>query len=401
MLDFIPAQTRKSLLIATTGLALAGCTTIAELGDSIDRPPPAGVAQPTPIASNVTDINGVTTYDNYQTVRARGGDTVRSVADRIGIDATPLASHNGLVEDSVLNDGQVLLIPPSLRVSSNASSDGLIAITSEALDSVPTNTASTPSQNNNAEPLRHSVQAGETAFEIARRYGVSVTALASWNGLDADLELRQGQRLLIPTGATVRNSADDAGAADNSASNNTNSAQRPSQRPDNNQNQNTIVDAPAPTAPATSETQVVAPEPAPKPTPTPAPTSPSTASQSNNNAAFSAPVDGEILRGYSNKTNGNEGIDFKAALGSNVRAAADGNVVLITKSSDADTDIVLLRHDNKLYTVYANINAGDLQKGARIGRGETIGKIAGGNPPYVHFEVRNGTDAVDPTPYLQ
>ena len=59
-----------------------------------------------------------------------------------------------------------------------------------------------PFQNGQTDPLidpvRHRVEAGETAYSIARLYGVSVTALASWNGLGPDLAVRENQELLIP-----------------------------------------------------------------------------------------------------------------------------------------------------------------------------------------------------------
>ena len=62
--------------------------------------------------------------------------------------------------------------------------------------------ADNPFQNGQTEPLidpvRHRVEAGETAYSIARLYGVSVTALASWNGLGPDLAVRENQELLIP-----------------------------------------------------------------------------------------------------------------------------------------------------------------------------------------------------------
>ena len=49
------------------------------------------------------------------------------------------------------------------------------------------------------EPTRHKVARGETAFSIARSYNVSAKALADWNGLGADLAVREGQYLMIPT----------------------------------------------------------------------------------------------------------------------------------------------------------------------------------------------------------
>ncbi len=48
------------------------------------------------------------------------------------------------------------------------------------------------------EPLRHTVERGETAFTIARLYSVTPRALAEWNGLPADMSVREGQILMIP-----------------------------------------------------------------------------------------------------------------------------------------------------------------------------------------------------------
>ena len=64
-----------------------------------------------------------------------------------------------------------------------------------------------------------------------------------------------------------------------------------------------------------------------------------------------APVDGEIIRAFSNKSGGNEGIDYKVVKGTRVKAAAKGTVALISKSV-GDTTIILLRHEDNLYTVY-------------------------------------------------
>jgi len=45
---------------------------------------------------------------------------------------------------------------------------------------------------------RHKVKRGETAASIAHRYGISVNALMSYNGLSAKREVRVGQRLKVP-----------------------------------------------------------------------------------------------------------------------------------------------------------------------------------------------------------
>ena len=52
-------------------------------------------------------------------------------------------------------------------------------------------------------------------------------------------------------------------------------------------------------------------------------------------------------------------------------------------------------------TVYANVTDVQVQKGDSVRRGQGLAKLRTGNDAYVHFEVRNGFDSVDPLPYLR
>ena len=119
----------------------------------------------------------------------------------------------------------------------------------------------------------------------------------------------------------------------------------------------------------------------------------------NNIGKMIRPVNGKIIRNFSNKSGGSEGIDYEVAEGTKVKAAAKGTVALVSKSV-GDTTIVLLRHDNNIYTVYSNITDVELTRDINVEAGQIIGLVAGGDPSFVHFEVRKGTQAVDPTPYL-
>jgi LysM repeat protein len=51
----------------------------------------------------------------------------------------------------------------------------------------------------NVGGTQHSVVRGETAYSIARLYGVPVRSLAEANGLGADLGIREGQVLAVPS----------------------------------------------------------------------------------------------------------------------------------------------------------------------------------------------------------
>ncbi|WP_370255523.1 murein hydrolase activator EnvC, partial [Nioella sp.] len=109
------------------------------------------------------------------------------------------------------------------------------------------------------------------------------------------------------------------------------------------------------------------------------------------------PVQGSIIRPYSSR---NEGIDIGASAGTPVRAAADGEVAAITRDTD-QVPILVLRHPGNLLTVYANIDNIRVARGDRVSRGQTIADVGAGDPAFLHFEVRQGFESVDPTPYIE
>ena len=115
-------------------------------------------------------------------------------------------------------------------------------------------------------------------------------------------------------------------------------------------------------------------------------------------ARLAMPVSGKIIRGYAKKKN--EGIDIAASAGTSVKAAGDGTVAAITKDTD-QVPILVIRHEGNLLTVYANIDGIAVAKGDRVKRGQAIAKVRSADPAFLHFEVRQGFDSVDPVPYLQ
>lgn len=349
----------SALFIA--GLLLTACDGGMDMGGfNLRDPQPGGVA-PRPEA----DARGIITYPNYQVAVAKRGDTVSSMAARIGLGAKELARHNGLSPEQELREGELLALPRKVAASSGVDIETLAG---NAINSAGQDTGQNRVTNNNGiEPIRHQVESGETAYSIARLYGVSVTALASWNGLGSDLNVRVGQQLLIPVvenhGQSANNSKPGAGTL-------------------------------TPVPPSASK-------------PLPAGVKTETLPESPNLGAlttagdrkFLIPVDGKIIRNFSGKQGGNEGIDIAASAGSAVKAAENGEVALISKSVGSNT-IVLLRHADNIYTVYSNVGDVKLTKGQKIKRGQRLGAIASGNPAYLHFEVRQGTQSVDPKKFF-
>jgi LysM repeat protein len=122
------------------------------------------------------------------TYRVRAGDTVWDIARRSGTSVRAVLAANGLRASAVIHPGQELRLP-------RGAVRHLAAVSS-----------STRSQRMRTPKVRkvvHVVRPGDTAWEVARRYRVPLTALLRANGLDASARILPGRKLVLP-GATPR-----------------------------------------------------------------------------------------------------------------------------------------------------------------------------------------------------
>ncbi|KAJ55527.1 hypothetical protein ACMU_12600 [Actibacterium mucosum KCTC 23349] len=357
----------RSGLSAMALIFLAGCDDFdidlrpSELGNTSNAV--QQVTAPRPEA----DARGVISYPGYQVAVARSGDDVTTVANRLGIDPRGLASHNGLTPDVQLRAGEILALPTRVQAT-DAEAIDIAALANSAIDRADgQNSAIEPvATSQTVEPIRHQVVRGETAFSISRLYNVSVRALADWNGLGPELEVREGQYLLIPVAAQA------PGAITT-----------------------TTLPGEGSVAPTPPSAQTPLPE--PEAVVVESVASPELSQDRTSNARLSLPAQGSIIRAFERKTN--EGIDIGAAAGAPVSAAADGTVAAITRDTD-QVPILVLRHSGDLLTVYANIDNIAVEKGDTVTRGQKIAVVRSGSPSFLHFEVREGFESVDPLPYL-
>jgi murein DD-endopeptidase MepM/ murein hydrolase activator NlpD len=341
------------------------------------------------------DAKGVISYSDYQVAVARQGDTVSTVAVRVGISPAELGSYNAVTAEAPLNSGEVLALPRRVSASQAGATEpatagavgvpvqsGTIKVTALASDAIGqaqapgrgTAAAASGIQAGESVPIRHRVQRGETTYTIARLYNIPAQTIADWNGLGPDLGVREGQYLLVPAPLKKTVMVE-------------------------------IVTAPgqgSPTPPPPSSTK---PLPAEKITPAakPAPETPPSPNLEKGRSAASAaryamPADGRIIRGFNAKKS--TGIDIGAKAGSPVVAAANGTVAAITKDT-AQMLILVVRHADNILTIYANIDDIKVAKGDKVKRGQSIAVVRAETPAFLHFEVRNGADAVDPMPYLE
>jgi murein DD-endopeptidase MepM/ murein hydrolase activator NlpD len=391
----LSTRLRTSFVLGASALALTGCIDTGALdwdlrsgrGDTSDAARQATAAAPTP------DANGIISYPDYQLATARRGETVASMAGRLGVSPEAMARANALRPTDPLREGEMLLLPARVAAapqpaviggsalpSAGGGSVDITSIATTALDEAGPSAkpvaevSPTASKPISGQPATHRVARGETAFTIARSYNVSAKALADWNQLGPDMAVREGQTLIIPI------------------------ATAPAPDPE-----------PVPTPPGAGSPTPEPPS-AKKPLPDEkteatgtkpkaTPPSPDLGAEKSTSSKMAMPVAGKIIRGYDKKKN--QGIDIAAAAGSPVVAAAAGTVTVLS----ADTNgkgIVIVRHAGDLLTVYVGVANMTVKKGDKVKRGQAIGKVAAGDPAFVHFEVRNTSkQSFDPVGYLQ
>jgi murein DD-endopeptidase MepM/ murein hydrolase activator NlpD len=98
-----------------------------------------------------------------------------------------------------------------------------------------------------------------------------------------------------------------------------------------------------------------------------------------------------------------EGIDMAAPIGTPVLAAASGTVIYAGDQVQGYGNMVVLRHNAELVTVYAHNSVLRVHIGERVTVGQEIARVGDSGrstAPHLHFEVRRKEIPQDPMPFL-
>jgi murein DD-endopeptidase MepM/ murein hydrolase activator NlpD len=96
------------------------------------------------------------------------------------------------------------------------------------------------------------------------------------------------------------------------------------------------------------------------------------------------------------------GVDLSAAIGTPVKATADG-IVREADWSGGYGKLIVLDHGNGLQTYYAHLSRIDVLPGQEVRMGQVIGATGAtgrATSPHLHYEVRRGGAVVNPYGYL-
>ncbi|MCC6597954.1 MAG: LysM peptidoglycan-binding domain-containing M23 family metallopeptidase [Alphaproteobacteria bacterium] len=297
------------------------------------------------------------------------GETISSIARRYDIVMRDIVVGNALSAPFVLQPGQRIKLPP---------------------------------------PRAYKARAGDTVYSVSRLFEVSSTELATLNRLSPPYALKVGQTLKLPS-LDAQNLAGAAPVppvrAENLAGRNSSAVPPPGRKPIYRfagamppssavvpDNRGGEADAPRQSSEkhqaSAAKAKIVARTP------------PRASSK------FMQPVSGRVVSGYGSKADGlhNDGINIAAPRGTQVQAAENGVVVYAGSELKGSGNLVLIRHDGRWMTAYAHMDSIKVKRGDTVKRGQQIGAVGSTgsvDTPQLHFEIRRGTEAINPERYLE
>ena len=367
----IPRGARRGRLFRTAHaftlcllILLAGCARGPDLplAGTPSDPPPLPRLKPAPPpgflggATTGAPQAAALTLAGPSSYQVAPGDTVFSIARRFGLPVRSLIDENALTPPFILSVGRRLTLPRA-RI--------------------------------------HLVASGDTVYGISRRYRVDMAELMRLNRIAPPYRITTGQRLVLPDPPGQVATAPVPAAqpvATVAAVPPTSQAETGRPLPRRNP-QRQVARAPSvqeARRPAATATQPRGPLPEPP---------------ARSGGKFLWPVKGRILSGYGPKGGGlhNDGLNIAAARGTPVLAAENGVVAYAGNELRGFGNLLLIKHSGGWVTAYAHIQDMQVRRGERVRRGQPIAAVgSSGNvaSPQLHFEIRKGTRAIDPTQVL-
>ncbi len=238
----------------------------------------------------------------------------------------------------------------------------------------------------------HVVAQGETVYAISRQFDVSLTELVRLNGIEKPFTIVTGQTLLLPdTQRTAVATAAPVAEGDTNASDDT--ANQGGQQPAGAN----------PIGPQPPQQADASPPPVKKVVLPPSTNIPQPSRLSAD--GFLWPVKGKVISGFGPKGKGlhNDGINIAAPKGAPIVAAQHGVVAYSGNELRGFGNLILIKHDKGYMTAYAHASQILVKRGARVKRGEIIGRVGSTGSvagPQLHFEIRQGRRPIDPLSHL-
>jgi len=337
--------------------------------------------------------------DKSRTIAVQPGDTLATISRRYNVPSQVIIARNGLAAPYTLTAGQQLILDPTRS---------------------------------------HLVVRGDTLSQLAITYNVEMRLIADANSLTAPYLIKVGQSLWIPDPFTM--AAAPAGRAAVAQAAQIAEAAPPPPAPAPRAPRAAIVEeslapppgaappstvfgAPVMSAPIAATADAagaaaagasvagavasapVAAEPDETEVALALPPQPISEPQARASARFAWPLEGKVIAAFGAAGAGlhNDGINIVAKEGAQVRAADNGVVAYAGNELKGFGNLLLIKHADGWTTAYAHNEKLLVKRGDEVKQGQAIavvGRTGNVDTPQLHFEVRKGTQALDPMNYL-
>ncbi|MGC9327852.1 MAG: LysM peptidoglycan-binding domain-containing M23 family metallopeptidase [Candidatus Hinthialibacter sp.] len=320
------------------------------------------------------------------------GETINAIAKTYEISPQLLIRRNNLREEDSLETGMRLFVPGAHEIRSVKLVEADPVIWEQK------------------DGLFHRVGEGETLIAIANAYGLTIQELQRVNNLPDPSRIFVNQELWIPRAKEVKDievkrvkvvSAKETPQPEPQTS----VSQKESTRPASPSSKTKTITS----EPASKQVEKTEVEAAPEPDPVDFPRK----VKEFGPVRFQWPLKDsfKFLRGFSKSpSNLNPGIDLGAEIGTDVCAAADGEVLMVGGVTDTlgmrlGNHIIIYhgeRNSKEIYTLYAHNSQNLVKIGDKVKRGQPIakvgntGRISGTDGGVLHFEIREQIDSIDP-----
>lgn len=125
---------------------------------------------------------------------------------------------------------------------------------------------------------------------------------------------------------------------------------------------------------------------------------------------FIRPTSGRVTSGFGNRIHPvtrrksfHSGIDIANSRGTSILASRNGQVTF-TGTKGTYGNLIIVNHGNGIETAYAHLSSINVRVGQSVTQGDVIGKMGTtgrSTGSHLHFEIRIGGSAVNPSQYMQ
>lgn len=293
--------------------------------------------------------------------RVQQGDALSDIASRFNVSLSALASANNIAPPYVLYPGEILQIPEEVPWPEERPqiAQSVLAAPVPLVEAAPSSVRNPLVEQPQVQPIplevegeRYVVSEGDSIALIAVRHRLTLGELVAVNDIEPPYQIKPGQVLIIPAGEF---------------------ASQPQEQSDRQTEANSA-SAKLPAPPLSAE-------------------------------GFIWPVDGDLIGSFEElgATGRSGGINIAARKGTPVRASENGVVAYTGDAVSGYGRILMLRHAEGYVTLYAHTDVILVDEGTMVRRGQVIAEVGDSgdvDESQLHFELRRGTELIDPTQVL-